>query len=54
MQLDGCIEQDTSKEGRALKEKTASDAPSWYSAEEASAWASGYNKALEELGLLKE
>jgi hypothetical protein len=28
-------------------EKTASDAPVWYSAEEASAWANGYNAAID-------
>lgn len=28
-----------------MAEKTASDAPVWYSAEEASAWANGYNAA---------
>jgi hypothetical protein len=30
-------------------EKTASDAPAWYGASEADAWASGYNSAVEAL-----
>jgi len=29
-----------------MTEKTASDAPAWYSADEASAWADGYNACL--------
>jgi hypothetical protein len=32
-----------------MAEKTASDAPVWYSAEAASGWANGYNVAVEEL-----
>jgi hypothetical protein len=32
----------------ADEEKTASDAPVWYTAEEAAAWAAGYNKAVYE------
>ncbi|MCK1322096.1 hypothetical protein IVA94_14590 [Bradyrhizobium sp. 156] len=30
--------------------KKAADAPVWYGAEQASAWADGYNSALEEMG----
>lgn len=30
------------------EEKTASDAPVWYSAEEAWAWACGYNRAVRD------
>jgi hypothetical protein len=37
---------DKTKTGiQVLEEKEAKDAPSWYSAAEASAWASGYNEA---------
>jgi hypothetical protein len=31
-----------------MTEKTASDAPVWYSAEAAAGWANGYNAAFEE------
>jgi hypothetical protein len=31
-----------------MSEKTASDAPVWYSAEAASAWADGFNAATEQ------
>jgi len=30
-----------------MAEKTASEAPVWYSADEASAWANGYNACLD-------
>jgi hypothetical protein len=36
----------TSIEASEQCEKTASDAPSWYNSEEASAWANGYNAAV--------
>ncbi|UVO33983.1 hypothetical protein KUL72_20950 [Bradyrhizobium arachidis] len=32
-----------------MTEKTASDAPAWYSAEEAGAWANGYNAACDDM-----
>jgi len=35
-----------------VKEKDMAEAPVWYDTTEASAWASGYNAALTDLGLL--
>lgn len=35
------------QKGAVMAEKTASEAPVWYSADEASAWANGYNACLD-------